>query len=116
MEVSKNVFVKGINSDVEHLKQPKDTLRDVVNMDILANGKFGALSNMKGSTNLKNIVAGCDIASLNVLASSECDGTFNGATNPCIVYFTFDNTKKSQINAYDIVGDTVFNLFDGSGK
>ncbi len=106
-QISTNNFNKGLNKDIELKKQPNTTLRDAVNIDLTEEGNFGALTNMRGSKFIVDILeTTVGVSEINILGAFDCIGLFNGEEKPAIIYFVKVGipTETDRIIVVDIEG------------
>ena len=107
MPISTNNFNKGLNKDIELKKQPNTTLREAINVDLTEEGNFGALTNMRGSKKIVDILeTTVGVSEINILGAFDCIGLFNGQEKPAIIYFVKVGTSTAidRIIAVDIEG------------
>jgi hypothetical protein len=57
-KVTKNVFVKGRNTDADKNVLPPDTYLEAHNLELVSDGNFHALRNLKGTSGPVNIITG----------------------------------------------------------
>lgn len=100
-----NTFQEGMDYDTSLSRLPNKRSRRSVNMEILKDGDFYSIRNMRGTKNISTYLStNTDIQSLNVLGVFEvsclydrdCDGNFE-SEEYSIVIFKYDNVNKSEI-------------------
>lgn len=108
MPKARNTFAKGVNSDITPKFQPSDTLRNIVNMDIVGGGDFLALTNLKGTTDKGDLSVG--IGTYNPLGKFAATANISGVERKVIVHFIKDG-DNSLIRLFDTETSTFQTLF-----
>lgn len=117
-KVTSNSFSKGRNSDIDPRFQSLETYLDAQNISITSDGDFFAAKNIKGGTEVKEILASLGATDYNVLGAFECIGTFfsygTEEKNPTIVIFTKTSPTIDNVFVYDIKRATLHTVFSGN--
>ncbi len=119
MKVHKNTFEGGLDTNTsKNLISPNKYI-DAQNLNIAASNNFFALENIRGTTNVQNIVASANVTVLGVFTSNYKIGTTSDV--PCLTIITATNGGASstyKIWVYATTTDTLYELyqetFDGT--
>lgn len=102
-KVTRNTFEKGINSDIDPTKLPPAVYTDAHNVELIGDGDFFALRNVKGTTLEESILTGTNVEVLGVFENSYKIG---GANKKCLTIFTLQDaaTLSSEPASFTISG------------
>jgi len=102
-KVTRNTFEKGINSDIDPTKLPPAVYTDAHNVELIGDGDFFALRNVKGTTLEESILTGTNVEVLGVFENSYKIG---GANKKCLTIFTLQDaaTLSSEPASFTVSG------------
>lgn len=109
MEITKNVFAKGLNSDLNSSFTPTESYLSAHNLSLVDNGNFFALQNIKGTTNVAELLSASDAQVLGVFSARFLIGTTQDV--PCLVIFTAQPNLYFKIWCYDTQNDVVYEMY-----
>lgn len=111
-KLTKNSFSGGRNSDINVADIQPNQYQAAHNIDIVANGNFFALENIKGTTGLA-VLAEDDTT--REIGSYPCKFSINGTLTYCIVYITMSSaTGKFNIWTFDTENSVLYALYQES--
>jgi hypothetical protein len=87
-QITKNVFVKGRDTDTDKHALPPDAYLEAHNVELIADGEFSALKNLAGTTSVKDITFGANVRVLGVYENLYKIGAISG--KKCITIITLD--------------------------
>ena len=87
-KVTKNTFEKGLNSDIDPNKLPPTAYTDAHNVELVGDGDFFALRNVKGTTLKEQILAGINAEVIGVYDNFY---KINGVDKKCLTIFTVED-------------------------
>lgn len=113
MDVTKNIFAKGLNSDLnKSFISTENYTLPTSNVGIVETGTFLALQNIKGTVNVQSITS---ITNTVVLGAFESKYKINTTLGlPCITVFTATTSGNFKIWCYDITNDTLYELYQSA--
>lgn len=105
-----STFEEGLDFDTTPSRMPSNRLRRCVNMELLKDGEFVSLRNVRGDTDITAYLSpNTDLASLNILGMFECQALYDlnadnefEQENFSIILFKYDNTNGSEIILIDL--------------
>lgn len=103
-----NNFLRGRNLDDSKAIISQDQYLEAHNLELVGDGVFNSLQNIKGTTNLKDIITDSSIKEIGAFAVKFL---IEGESKRCNLYFTISSTLF-KIWAYDIDGDTLYELYE----
>lgn len=109
-KITRNTFEKGLNTDQEAGKLEPVKYTDAQNVELVGDGDFFALKNIKGTTNVENVVS---TASASVIGVFENTYDINGQKKKCLTIFTVQDDFNLQAGAgtFNLTGNNVtFNV------
>ncbi len=108
--IFRNGFEKGLNSDVDKDYVNNSQYTNAHNLELVGDGKFFALKNVRGTTNVQNVVSAADSEVLGVFENQYLIG---GVSKKCLTIFTAKSTATRNFNifAYDTEADVLYQLF-----
>lgn len=109
-KITRNTFEKGLNTDQEAGKLEPVKYTDAHNVELVGDGDFFALKNIKGTTNVENVVS---TASASVIGVFENTYDINGQKKKCLTIFTIQDDFNLQAGAgtFNFTGNNVtFNV------
>lgn len=102
-----NVFSGGRNTDDSKAIISQDQYLEAHNLELVGDGTFKSLQNIKGTTNVKEIVNDSTVEEVGAFA---CKFLIGGVKKDCNVYFTVDDSSF-KIWCYDTVDNQLYELF-----
>jgi len=87
-KITRNTFEKGLNTDQEASKVQPVQYTDAHNVELIGDGDFFSLKNIKGTTNLENVVNGANASVIGVFENTYDIG---GAKKKCLTIFTVED-------------------------
>lgn len=87
-KVTKNTFERGLNSDIDPNKLPPSAYTDAHNVELVGDGDFFALRNVKGTTLKEQILAGINAEVIGVYDNFY---KINGVDKKCLTIFTLED-------------------------
>lgn len=115
-KVTRNNFVKGLNTDLEAGKTPPEQYIDAHNIELVGDGNFLAAKNIKGTTNTQFIT---DSNGAEVLGVFENNYKINGVSKKCLTIFTMEDYNVIEVDpvTYILTGtDVTMYKSEGSGS
>lgn len=110
MKATKNTFFKGRNTDQDPSILEPAYYTEAHNVSLVGDNAFFALQNIKGTTNVVDIVDAANTEVLTVVGSRyEIEEV---ADKPCLTIFTATLGGNFKIWCYDIDGDVLYTLFE----
>lgn len=106
-KITRNTFEKGLNTDQEASKLQPVQYTDAHNVELVGDGDFFALKNIKGTTNVQNIISG---ANSSVIGVFENTYDIAGQKKKCLTIFTIEDDIGLQLT------ETAFNLTGGEAN
>lgn len=105
-KITRNTFEKGLNTDQEASKLQPQNYTDAHNVELIGDGDFFSLKNIKGTTGLENIVAGANASVIGVFENTYDIG---GEKKKCLTIFTLEDDFKLIPNAgiFNFTGNDV---------
>lgn len=107
-KIHQNLFSGGLNKDLNQSFVESAEYFDAHNVTLVEANKFLALQNISGTTNVQNIIN--DTTTL-VLKVVSADFKISDQKKRCLVIFTAKPDDYFKILAYDIAGDTLYELY-----
>lgn len=108
-EVTKNTFSGGINSDVNPTSIESNQYLSSLNLSIVADNKFGALENIKGTTQLSELLPVTGETVLGVFSNKYKIGLVENVN--CLTVFTAKTSGNINILCYDIDNNVVYQMY-----
>jgi hypothetical protein len=103
-KVTRNTFEKGLNTDQELSKVQPVQYTDAQNVELVGDGDFFALKNIKGTTNVQNVISS---ANGSVIGVFENIYDINGQNKKCLTIFTLEDD-------YSVVAESTTYILTGS--
>lgn len=103
-KLTRNTFEKGLNTDQEAGKLEPVKYTDAHNVELVGDGDFFALKNIKGTTNVENVVSN---TSVSVIGVFENIYDINGQKKKCLTIFTVQDeyTLKAAAGTFNFIGN-----------
>jgi hypothetical protein len=110
-KLTRNTFEGGRNTDVDKIRLNPNFYTDAHNVELVGGGDFTALTNIRGTTNVQNILN--NEPTVNVLGVFENRYTINGVGTDiqCLTIFTTTDTTF-KIWCYDTENDALYELYE----
>lgn len=104
-KLTRNTFEKGLNTDQEASKLQPVHYTDAHNVELVGDGDFFALKNIKGTTNVQDVLSN---ASASVIGVFENTYDINGQKKKCLTIFTIetDYPLDVQSTSYSLTGSS----------
>jgi|GEM_PF-4223704 len=112
--LTRNTFNKGRNTDQDRNKISPDQYLEAHNLEMVGDGTFYSLKNIKGTVNVGDIL-GLDITLVN-----ECLGVFktywliNSEIKQCLTIFTLSTSNLFKIWCFDIDAQAIYEIYEES--
>jgi len=112
-KITRNTFEKGLNTDQEASKLQPQQYTDAHNVELVGDGDFFSLKNIKGTTNLDNIVSGTNASVIGVFENTYDIG---GAKKKCLTIFTVEDDLELDVvfGTYNVTMQDVTFTHNGS--
>jgi hypothetical protein len=101
-------FFEGRNTDTSKINLSQDQYLEAHNLELVGDGVFQALQNIKGTTDLKQIISDSTVKDIGAF---PCKFLILGESKRCNLHFTISSTLF-KIRCYDIDGDTLYELYE----
>lgn len=110
-KVTRNTFEKGLNTDQELSKVQPVQYTDAQNVELVGDGDFFALKNIKGTTNVQNVITGGS-----VIGVFENIYDISGQKKKCLTIFTVetDYSLDASPAAFNFTGNNIAYLRGGN--
>lgn len=109
-KITRNSFENGVSTDVDEQRLDPNFYTEAYNLELVGDGKFFALRNMKGTTLVQdNIISKPDTEVLGVFENKYKIDTAEDVK--CLTIFTV-NTDAFNIFAYDTENDALYALYE----
>lgn len=105
-----NRFVKGLNTDVDKTLLDPVFFTDAHNLEIVGNGNFFSLKNIKGTVNVQNVINTANTVLLGVFENFYKIGNTSGIK--CLTIFTATLGGNFKIWCYDTENDALYELYE----
>lgn len=105
-KITRNTFEKGLNTDQEVSKIQPVQYTDAHNVELVGDGDFFSLKNIKGTTNVQNVLTGTNV---NVIGVFENTYDINGQKKKCLTIFTVEDdlSVNAESASYNLTGNAV---------
>lgn len=105
-KLTRNTFEKGLNTDQEASKLQPVHYTDAHNVELVGDGDFFALKNIKGTTNVQDVLSN---ASASVIGVFENTYDINGQKKKCLTIFTIETyySLQPKSTSYSLTGSSV---------
>ena len=111
-KLAKNVFNSGLNTDLDKQALQQSFYTGAHNLELVSDGNFLALKNVRGTTFLKEITAVAGTEVLKVVDSLYTIDSVAGIQ--CLTIFTAKNSGLFKIWCYDTENDNLYELYEES--
>lgn len=103
-KVTRNTFEKGLNTDQEASKIQPVHYTDAHNVELVGDGDFFALKNIKGTTNVQNVVSGVNVSVIGVFENTY---DIAGQKKKCLTIFTVEDdlSLSAESASYNLTGN-----------
>ena len=103
-KITRNTFEKGLNTDQEASKIQPVQYTDAHNVELVGDGDFFALKNIKGTTNVQDIISATNV---NVIGVFENTYDINGQKKKCLTIFTVEDFSglDAEIESFAFTGN-----------
>jgi hypothetical protein len=106
-----NNFSEGRNTDFTKAAVPNNQYTAAANVELVGDGKYYALQNIKGTTNVQQIVGS---STVEVLAVFPNKYSISGASYDCLTIFTATPSSTFNIYCYNATSDSLYALYQES--
>lgn len=103
-KITRNTFEKGLNTDQELSKLEPSYYTDAHNVELVGDGDFFSLKNIKGTTNVQNIIG---VGS--VIGVYENTYDINGQKKKCLTIFTIESDYSLDVTqgGFNLTGNDI---------
>jgi hypothetical protein len=106
-----NNFSEGRNTDFTKAAVPNNQYTAAANVELVGDGKYYALQNIKGTTNVQQIIGSSTVEVLAVFANKY---QILGASYDCLTIFTATPSSTFNIYCYNATSDSLYALYQES--
>src|SRR5687768_8384103 len=109
-KITKNIFSGGMNTDVDRQQIQPNFFTDSQNIEFTGDGVFLAAKNIRGTTNLQDVI---NIADTHVLGVFETEYKIGDVSDvKCLTIITATVGGNFKIWCYDLENDDLYELYE----
>ena len=110
--LTKNIFSRGQNTDVDHQQITPDFATDIQNLELVGDGAFLALKNIRGTTSVQDVI---NVANTEVLGVFETKYKIGDVSDiKCLTIITATLSGNFKVWCYDTENDDLYEMYEES--